>query len=66
MDFKIEITGKQEGEYFHVNVNDIFEGDKSNGLRFILAYKELVNYIHMYMPNMSKEAMIGIVEEIFK
>lgn len=36
-----------------------------DGLRFMLAYKELVNYIHMYMPNMSKETMISVIEDVF-
>jgi len=36
-----------------------------DGLRFILAYKELVKYIHACMPNMPKEAMIDIIEDIY-
>ena len=36
-----------------------------DGLRFMLAFKELANYIHLYMPNMKKEIMISIIEEIY-
>ena len=36
-----------------------------NGLRFMLAYRELVKYIHLFMPTMTKDAMIGVIEEIY-
>ena len=64
--FKIEIEGNLENDFIHVNVIDnLYEGEKGDGLRFMLAYKELANYIHMYMPNMSKETMISVIEEIY-
>ena len=36
-----------------------------DGLRFVLAYRELVKYIHLYMPNITKETMQNVIDEIF-
>lgn len=37
-----------------------------DGLRFMLAYRELVKYIYLYMPKMLKETMKDVIDEIFE
>ena len=37
-----------------------------NGLRLMLAYRELVKYIDLYIPKMSKETMKDVIDRFLK